>query len=481
MATAAQAASPGRLLLVDLDPADATGAQTPGALADVLRDVLQGDEPRVAVRAGTALVPRAVAPTPAEPLGLPGGTVLLTTSGAAGDDLAAATARHLVAERAVRHLILAVGAGEGAADPLTGADLEADLEKRGARLERAIGDLADPGWLARLLAAAPADAPLAAVVDTTGDPAVVRHLDELTRETPPAAFLVGAPGPSAALEALIRARRASGAPGTVLTPAAWENAPGGRRPGVAHAALAAALDHADEPVLLAVPLDQATLRRRVEQGTLPAELRDLAPRRAAAVGPRRATAAGTALGGPDLPRRLAAVPVGERERFLADLVGAEAAAVLGHASAEEAPVDKAFKDLGFDSMMSVQLRNRLNEQTGLTLPATLVFTYPTPLALATHLLAELAPDDAGETDEGAGILAEIERLEAALTALGTDAGGDTHARVTQRLQSVLWRWSGAAPAAEGEGPADGVIDGDALASATDDEVFDLIDRELGAP
>ncbi|MBB4911539.1 type I polyketide synthase [Actinophytocola algeriensis] len=88
--------------------------------------------------------------------------------------------------------------------------------------------------------------------------------------------------------------------------------------------------------------------------------------------------------------RLRALPPAEREHELLELVRTEAAAVLGHDSADALAERRAFRDAGFDSVTAVELRNRLTRATGLTLPVTMVFDHPNPVALTDFLLAGLA-------------------------------------------------------------------------------------------
>ncbi|MEU6734083.1 acyltransferase domain-containing protein [Streptomyces physcomitrii] len=167
--------------------------------------------------------------------------------------------------------------------------------------------------------------------------------------------------------------------------------------------------------------------------------------------------------------RLAAMGPEEQERALTDLVRSRVAAVLGHGESETVEAERAFRDLGFDSLTAVELRNRLTAATGLSLPATLVFSHPTPLALAQHLLDQLGTVGAAEGP----VAREFAALEAALSAEAPE--GEDREAVVGRLEALLWRWRERSGSGSG-----GVIESGALDSVSDDEIFDLIDKELGA-
>jgi pimaricinolide synthase PimS1 len=145
------------------------------------------------------------------------------------------------------------------------------------------------------------------------------------------------------------------------------------------------------------------------------------------------------------------------------------AVVLGHASGSEVDAGRAFTDLGFDSLTAVELRNRLSSLADVRLPATLVFDYPTPAELAAMLYAAIAPEPASGPDS---VLADLDRLERSFAAL-EEADGDLQEKVAGRLEVLRARWTALRPDTAGP-PAEFDLD-----SASDDEVFDLLDNRLG--
>ncbi|BBJ38678.1 hypothetical protein SSPO_013960 [Streptomyces antimycoticus] len=203
--------------------------------------------------------------------------------------------------------------------------------------------------------------------------------------------------------------------------------------------------------------------------TRPSRLFDDIPAARQAVEAARGSAEDTGTGEASaLRRELGALAEDERVERLLALVRAHVAAVLHYPAPESVEPDRPFKELGFDSIAAVELRNRLRATTGLSLPTTVVFDYPTPRALAGHLLAEVEPGEAGAVHPLSG---HLDELEDALAGLPT--GDPRRAGLVNRLQALVWKYT--ATAQEADGPADE----EDLTAATADEVFALIDRELG--
>ncbi|OLT27186.1 hypothetical protein BJF79_42705 [Actinomadura sp. CNU-125] len=215
-------------------------------------------------------------------------------------------------------------------------------------------------------------------------------------------------------------------------------------------------------MLVPAAFDTAVLRDLAARGRLPFPLHGL-------VRPADARPAANGHGGAtdDLAGRLAGLAEADQARLLLDLVRAEAAAALGFPDAAAIDREQGFMDMGFDSLTAVELRNRLGARTGRRLPATLLFDHPTPDALAGHLRAVVAPASGDGTDG----LSQLDRLEAALPAILGDR--DSRGRVADRLRDMLTRLDGAVAAELRERAAD------RLDGASDDDLFDLIDKELG--
>jgi acyl carrier protein len=226
-------------------------------------------------------------------------------------------------------------------------------------------------------------------------------------------------------------------------------------PALAVRALAQALSH-DETLLTVLDTDWSKLGEAARSPFLRElpEVRQLGDDRDA----------GSVAGKGKLARRLAGLPSAEHGKVIVDLIRAEAAAVLGHSSPAAVPAGRAFRDLGFDSLTAVELRNRLDAASGLRLPATLVFDYPTPAVLAGHLLAEMADRPADYLP----VLQELDRLAKTLSSIPSGAAERT--RIIARLDAIVHEIHAES--------TDSAAAERALDTATDDEMFDIIDNEL---
>lgn len=432
-ARSAQSENPGCFALIDLDGDDASWS--------ALREAIATNESQLAVRGGNVLAPCLVRIAEEERLeseGMardsrwafdPQGSVLI--SGGTGD-LGRLVARHLVDRHGLRNLILASRQGPQAPGV---EQLEAELGELGASVRVVSCDVADREQLSALLDSIPSEYPLRGIVHTAAtledgvigslthervDHVLAPKLDgawnlhQLTEHLDLSAFVLfssimgvlGGPGQAnyaaanTFLDALAAHRRAQGLPGISMAWGGWvqtgivdrlEEADRARSArlgigGLSNQEGLELLDAAqvvDRALLVPMRLDTATLRAQARAGVTSPLLRKLirVPSREA----RHASES--------LARRLAGTPAQEREGVLLEVVRGEVAIVLGHASTSAVNPKSSFKQLGFDSLGAVELRNRLNTATGLRLPSTLVFDYPTPIVVASHILTQMFADE----------------------------------------------------------------------------------------
>lgn len=464
--------------LVDLDPTQTID----GALLD---SASATTEPELAFRNGEVRAPRLreVSSADAEPSSgrLAAGTALVTGGTGA---LGRAVARHLVENHGVRHLLLTSRRGAEDADARA---LEGELVASGAETVEIVAcDVAERTALAELLARVRRERPLTAIVHAAGvledamfanvtrdqlarvfRPKVdgALHLAELTSDAPPAAFVMfssaagvlGSPGQAAYaaanafLDSFASGLRAHGISATSLT---WGLVDADRGMGsrLAPADLArihragmnamsvgdamAQLDRAlarNDATLAPIAFDLGAIERASSDArAFRPLLRDLVRPRTAKTGQKRTTQDGNAA---QLRARLAPLGKAARERIVLDLVRADVIAVMKLGGAEEKPlsVDMPLKELGLDSLMSVELKNRLSARIDAALPATLGFDYPTPRAIAGRLLELLElPETGAPTDD--------ERIRAALARIPIAA-----LRKAGLLDRLLGLDTGAAP------------------------------------
>jgi acyl carrier protein len=400
-----------------------------------------------------------------------GGTVLITGGTGA---LGRALGRHLAARHGVSRIVLASrdGDGDDAGAEVVACDV-ANREATAAMLAKhrptaivhmagILDDVPFSGLTAERL-----DAVLAAKVGGAV------NLHELTRESDLEAFVLyssamstlGGAGQAAYaaanafLDALARHRRARGLPGVALAWGPWEAGMAaslgpadrarmertGLRPVSADEGLAL-FDRAlaaDEPFVIPARLDAAALRLRRHNLVTAGERREDVP----------------------LSARLARLDAQARVRAVLDVVRSNAAIVLGHSSADGVGADISFRDLGFDSLSSIELRNRLNAVTGLRLPPTVIFNQPTPEVLTRHLLEQMAPQPP--------VLTELGRLE---TALAAPPDAELRTQVGTRLLALAARLMDREGAPHAAGPEVRDV-ADRLQTASVDELLSFIDRD----
>ncbi|WP_405145060.1 SDR family NAD(P)-dependent oxidoreductase [Sphaerisporangium sp. NBC_01403] len=524
----AQAEHPGRFVLLDAGDGFSGWPLVASAVAS--------GESQLVARDGKLLVPRLARRTAETPAETPAGSsdvgsgTVLVTGGTGG--LGSLVAQRLVEKHGAQNLLLVSRRGP---DAPGAAELVSRLEGLGARVTVAACDVSDRDALAALLESIPSQVPLTGVVHAAGvlDDATVEglsaqrldsvfapkvdaawYLHELTRELPLSWFVVfssvagvvGNPGQgnyaaaNVFLDVLAAHRRELGLPAVSVAWGLWDTVGTGMsgqmsaadtarlaRAGIAPLTVEQGLELFDSalaspgPLVVAARWDNTALRARAERGELPSVLRGLvrALRRAATA--TAAGAASTAAGSAGLVERLAAMAEAEARGHLADLVRSHVAAVLAHGSVENVGVDRAFNELGFDSLTGVELRNRLNGDTGLRLPATLVFDHPNVTALTDYLFRTLAPAAPSPEDTLRGA---VERVESMLSGASEDAEA-IRGKLVAIAQSAVTRFGAGlitrfAAGTGGPGGAEGVVE--KIDSASDEEIFALIDdRTMTSP
>ncbi|NEB37225.1 type I polyketide synthase [Streptomyces sp. SID14515] len=450
------------------------------------------------------LVGKAVLTVPSAPD--PDRTVLITGGTGALGGLAA---KHLVTVHGARKLVLASRSGSEAPGC---AQLTAELADAGAAVRVVACDVGEKDELSKLLAEIP---DLAGVIHTAGvlDDAVIGaqtgtsltkvlhakadaawNLHQLTEDRDLAFFVMfssasgvlGTPGQAnyaaanAFLDALAQYRHAAGLPATSLAWGLWDQSTGMagtlgqqdlrriRADGVLPLSAADGLRLMDvaradgRPGFLPMRVSVSELRARYTGDTVPALLRGMVRGRRAAVGTRQEVSAES------FSARLRTLPPANQLSVVLESMLADVAAVLGHATHGELDPNRAFRDMGFDSLAGVELRNRLRGATGLALPATAVFDYPTPSLLARQIVDQLVPAGAGPMDR---IKAGLEQIDADIAVMVGDAR--EQAEIVHRLQATLWKLTGT------ESEKLGLSAEAQLDAANADEVLDFIDREFG--
>nr|AAS46342.1 NlmA2 [Streptomyces nanchangensis] len=509
----AQAEHPDRFVVVDLGGRE----EDADLLTAAVGTSLAAAEPHLAIRDGRLLVPRLARVTEPPQAFAAGpeehGTVLVT--GATGG-IGTKIVPHLVAEHGVRRLLLL--SRKGPDDPRA-AELGRELAAYGAEATFTACDIADRAALEAVLAEVPAEHPVTAVVHIAGvvDDGVLttlspervdtvlrpkaeaaQHLHELTAGLELSHFVLFSSGvgvlggagqanyaaANAFLDALAQTRQAAGLPASSLAWGLWETDMGmsarlsevDRRRMAQAGVLAltpqqgiALFDRAwnsGAATLVPMSLDTAVLRRKAADSALPAPFRALVrtPLRRAAAGPAQAA-------GQSFAQRLAEQPGSSRRRLLLELIQRQVGTVLDYGADTLLDARRTFRELGFDSLTAVELRNRLVAATGVQLSAALVFDHPTADALAEYLESKVLRSQVGAP---LPVLTQLDHLEAALAAPPADTA--TREQIAARLRALASTWS--AQPDDGHGADDGDISSK-LDSATDEELFDFISGEFG--